>query len=216
MRKKRWRTACSKYDKDVQCRSELLALIITAEQVIQELAQLEDQWEEEHQAVLKSFSQGQDMAEIHECEEVIEEVRKWGDWAGRLLYYLEIQLPRGILKKSYDKIREDPTWYLRKELVKICVARGGCCEKRHLNSDKRRGIGHCTLRCACCDSHRGSVFSDEQEAELRTVMEQSLEDPNPIYLQEMANAYFLSPETPGLKEHLTRAWTRIKRAFEIK
>jgi hypothetical protein len=204
------------YGKDVQCSSELLALIVTAEQIIQEFAQLEDQWKEEHHTLLKNFSQGEDIAKIHECEEVIEGARNWGDWGGRLLYHLENRLPRGTLKKSYDKVREDPTWYLRKELVKDCAARGGCCEKRRLNSDKKRGIGHCTLRCICCDRHRGTAFSQEQEDELRTMMQECLYDPDPTYLLEMADAYFLPPETPGLKEKFVRAWKQMKRAFEIK
>lgn len=50
------------YGKDVQCSSELLASIIIFEQRIQELAQLEDQWKEQHHALLKNFSQGEDIA----------------------------------------------------------------------------------------------------------------------------------------------------------
>ncbi|GLI81209.1 hypothetical protein PoHVEF18_009582 [Penicillium ochrochloron] len=59
------------YGKDVQCSSDMLAAIIMMEQLVREMVQLEDQWKEEHQATLKSFSQGDDMAWIHECEEMI-------------------------------------------------------------------------------------------------------------------------------------------------
>lgn len=169
------------YGKDVQCSSDILAAIIMMEQLVREMVQLEDQWKEEHQATLKSFSQGDDMAWIHECEEMIKYHRILGDWVERILYHLEVRLPRGTLKNSYDKLREDPTWYLRKELVKDCVARGGCCgrdcgccAKRHLNSDKRRGIGYCSMQFACCESHRGSCYTTRQTLALRVMIEESL------------------------------------------
>jgi hypothetical protein len=210
------------YGKDVQCSSDLLVAIIILEQAIQELAKLEDQWKEEHQASLKSFSQGEDMVWIQECEEMIMYHRNLGDWVGRILYHLEVRLPRGTLKNSYDKLREDPTWYLRKELVKDCVAKGGCCgrdcgccAKRHLNSEKRRGIGHCSTQCACCESHRGSDFTDGKLFELRDLMVENLNDPDPTYLLAMADAYFLPPETPGLKGNVVRMCKQIKKAFKI-
>ncbi|KAJ5890545.1 uncharacterized protein N7473_006773 [Penicillium subrubescens] len=167
------------YGKDVQCSSDLLVAIIILEQAIQELAQLEDQWKEEHQASLKSFSQGEDMAWIQECEEMIMYHRNLGDWVGRILYHLEVRLPRGTLKNSYDKLREDPTWYLRKELVKDCVAKDG------------------------------------QLFELRDLMVENLNDPDPTYLLAMADAYFLPPETPGLKGNVVRMCKQIKKAFKI-
>lgn len=49
-------------------------------------------------------------------------------------YLSESMLPLGPLQKSYDFLRKDPTWYLRKELVQGCVRREGCC---------RRGCGCC-------------------------------------------------------------------------
>lgn len=86
------------YGKDVQCSSDILAAIIMMEQLVREMVQLEDQWKEEHQATLKSFSQGDDMAWIHECEEMIKYHRILGDWVERILYHLEVRLPRGTLK----------------------------------------------------------------------------------------------------------------------
>jgi len=210
------------YGKDVQCSADLLAGIIISEHAIQETAQLEDQWKEKHQASLKSFLQGEDMAWIQECEETVIYYRNCGGWFGRWIYHLETRLPRGTLKESYDKLREDPTWYLRKELVKDCAAKGGCCgrdcgccAKRHLNSGRRRGIGHCSILCACCEVYRGSNFTDEQLSVLRELIIEGLGDPDPTYLLHMADAYFLPPGTPGLKGKVVRMWKQMKRAFEI-
>jgi hypothetical protein len=65
-------------------------------------------------------------------------------------------------------------------------------------------------------SHRGFHYTKEEESELRTALEETLNDPDPTYLLEMADAYFLPPEALGLKRNFVRAWKQIKRPFEIK
>lgn len=74
-------------------------------------------------------------------------------------------LPDSPLRQMYDKLRHNPKWYLRKELVDDCIRKGGCCarsrgccEKRHVGDNTRKGIGHCTLECECCAMDRRFEF----------------------------------------------------------
>ncbi|KAJ5263845.1 hypothetical protein N7478_011450 [Penicillium angulare] len=47
----------------------------------------------------------------------------------RRLYEMETMLP-DLVKQNYESIRKDPNGYMRKELVKDCADRGGCCGHR--------------------------------------------------------------------------------------
>ena len=84
---------------------------------------------------------------------------------------LENLLPPKPLKLIFDEIREDRAWYLRDSLVKDCISRSNCCgrdsrccENRHLGKlrGRRRGIGHCTIECWCCQVSRG-LENNEKE-----------------------------------------------------
>ncbi|KAJ5094573.1 hypothetical protein N7456_010434 [Penicillium angulare] len=119
----------------------------------------------------------------------------------------EMKLPQFPLKEIYDKIREDPTWYLRKELVQICISSGGCCgqkckccDTRHIGRETMKGLGHCTDNCLCC--HRR--HSDESDCVTdyfdyrQKSLEQSLSSRNPAPLLTLAEAYFTLPDKSGL------------------
>jgi len=135
-----------------------------------------------------------------------------------MLYYGEWRLP-STLKKAYDEIRQDPAWYLQKELIKDCIAKGGCCsrgcrccENRHLNSERRNGIGHCTEQCGCCGSHRGSELTLEEVTDIADCFCEALYSSSPEYLLMMSEAYFLvRPKSFSIPRKVVQ---RLKRVYE--
>lgn len=164
-------------------------------------------------------------------EEHHEELRRTTDHIERKLYDLESNLPQRPLKKIYDRIRQDPTWYLQKQLIQGCIANGGCCsrrcrccEHRHLNSVRRNGIGHCTIRCGCCASHRGFRYTEEEKTDIREDLYDSLFSLNPAYLLTMTEAYFAMPGSFGPRGfsiksnvgwHLKQLKSVFKNYFEV-
>lgn len=118
------------------------------------------------------------------------------------------------VKWGYDLLREDPTWYLRKELIKDCAARNGCCsrscgccEKRQFTTERRKGIGHCTPECECCSTDRGFEFTTEEKREIERKLRTMLISKNAAFLLRMAHAYF---SEPGLFELLKNGSKSLK------
>lgn len=116
------------------------------------------------------------------------------------LYLKELKLPVGFVKRSYDILRQNPTWYLREELVEDCARRGGCCGrncgccKTHQSATRRaKGIGHCTPSCGCCSNERGFEYTAYERQKMATDLRKALNDNNPAYLVKMAEGYFLKP-----------------------
>lgn len=112
----------------------------------------------------------------------------------------EACIPRSRVKRSYDSVREDPAWYLRKDLVEECVERRGCCsrgcgccQRRPSTTDRQRGIGDCTSECGCCVSHRGFEYSEQEKKAIADQRERMLKTEPPIYLLQMTEAYFAKP-----------------------
>lgn len=122
----------------------------------------------------------------------------------RGLHNAETQLPQRPLKNIYDRIRQNPAWYLRKELTNDCVGRGGCCsrscgccEKRCLTS-KERSTGNCTELCYCCGVNRSYSISGAEWEIVMTKLGHKLQSKNPSYLLAMTEAYFSKPGIFGL------------------
>lgn len=116
------------------------------------------------------------------------------------LYIAESMIPEHPLKKNYDALRRDPRWYLRAELTQDCISRGGCCSRgcgccaqRHLALENTR-VGHCTVECECCSTHRGCKLPlEETRKKAREELEQRLRHRNPSHLLRMTNAFFVKP-----------------------
>lgn len=133
----------------------------------------------------------------------------------------ESSLPLFPLKKTYDEIRKNPTWYLRRELVDEYIASGGCCgrackccDTRHIGKNHLKGLGHCTYFCHCCNPGPeiptrvcGSI--DELRGKVEDVLltkmdergdnlEESLLSENPAALLALSEAYFTFPDGSGL------------------
>lgn len=112
-----------------------------------------------------------------------------------------------MMRKLYDSLREGPAWYLRRELVKDCIARGGCCSRqckccaqRHLILERGKSIGHCTDRRACCISFRGCELTESEIGLVNKSFKKRLEDrDNPAFLWLMLMAFFAQPESSKLR-----------------
>lgn len=126
----------------------------------------------------------------------------------------------------YHKLRENPKWYLRKELVKDCIQRLGCCEKRHSKFKTVKGIGHCTVDCGCCTRNRGYEFTGEGKKKMAEKTESSLRNENPFFLLTMIEAFFSEPQiaevvatspiTPRKQSRRQSRWRRLgKKCIEI-
>lgn len=133
------------------------------------------------------------------------------------LYNCESMLPTRPFLKMYTKLRENPKWYLRKELIDDCIrgdgccARGcGCCQTRHTRNKSRRGIGHCTVEFGCCASNRGFEFTETEKTRFAEKTSDMLYDKtNPSYLILMLEAFFLAEATfEKLQRLATESLTR--------
>lgn len=55
------------------------------------------------------------------------------------LYMAVPQLSEQPFKAEFVNLRKDPTWYMRKELIKDCSDRDGCCSRGfELSAEKRK------------------------------------------------------------------------------
>lgn len=137
-------------------------------------------------------------------------------------------LPIGPIKTSYDALRENTTWYLRKELVEDCVKRGGCCSRscgccqiRHEVTERNKGIGHCTPTCGCCSSERGFEYTTEEREGFVDDFKTKLYDDNLACVIQTAEAFFLlsivekpqvrPQETTQCQGGKTQWWKQISR-----
>ena len=103
------------------------------------------------------------------------------------------------LETDVRRLTERLTWYCRPELVKDCAERGGCCGrscrcclKRHLTTQRTKGIGHCTIDAAvrkCVVL----ILPPEERAAIDEMLEEMLRSSNPAYLVKMIEAYFSKP-----------------------
>jgi hypothetical protein len=119
--------------------------------------------------------------------------------------HTESMIPLGPLRKYYDSLRQDPVWYLRRELVQDCITRGGCCSRgcgccknRLSTTEYSKGIGHCTAACYCCSAVRGSDYHPDITLSILSFLRPRLEK-NPAYFIEMVEAYFPKPEDKTIR-----------------
>lgn len=215
------------YRQNFEYPSAVFAYIIYFDYLLRQSVQKEERFDVVYRAMKILMCNDHDMNDILDGEMAIKEIKKQTDWVRRKLYSLEWSLPQRPLKKVYDKIRQNPTWYLHPDLVKDCIGVGGCCsrgcgccKKRYENSAKGYGIGHCTSQCKCCEIHRGFGFTSEEHDEIYQSLQQALSSPNPAYLLTITEAFFSMPGTFGPKSwYITmaakRKLKRLKSAFRI-
>ncbi|CAG8405169.1 unnamed protein product [Penicillium salamii] len=124
------------------------------------------------------------------------------------LYRAEKMIPPGPIKNAYHTLRQDPTWFLREELVEDCVQRGGCysrdcgcCKMRHEGLKMIKGVGHCTPACECCSRNRGFEYSPQKRESLFESFREMLKGDNLIALAQFGEAFCLPPlgEKPCVK-----------------
>lgn len=142
--------------------------IIIAEYLLREIVQQEQSLKSKVRGLRKIPTEEDKDKEAQYNEELTSLLRQYSE-AEYKLYLAETMLPIRPIKQSYDTLRENTTWYLRKELVEDCVKRGGCCIRscgccqiRHEITERNKGIGHCTPTCGCCSNERGFEYTAEE------------------------------------------------------
>lgn len=191
------------YGRGRQVSAQLLADIIAVEYDCRRMIQ-EEEFTQGAIKELPKVKNDEDMEFLRENKETLRKLRSMRPIMRPMLYLKVVKLPQR-LKKAYDKIRQNPTWYLREELVNNCKGMGGCCgrscrccESRHLGRDDTVGIGHCTIACWCCAYYRDSRYDGKEGVEIEKVWKDQLVSSNPSYLLMMAEAYFSMPGILGL------------------
>lgn len=173
--------------------------IIIAEYLLREIVQQEQSLNSKVRVLRKIATDKDKDKEAQYNEELTSLLLQYGQ-AEYKLYLVETMLPIGPIKQSYDTLRENTTWYLRKELVDDCVKRGGCCSRscgccqiRHEVTGRNKGIGHCAPTCECRSSERGFEYTAEEREGSVDDFKKKLYDNNPACVIQMAEAFFLLP-----------------------
>jgi hypothetical protein len=131
----------------------------------------------------------------------------------------ESMIPPGPLKRDYDAMRQDPTWYLRKELIEDCFGRGCCCARgcdccrNRASAYYKRGVGHCTTDCGCCASERGFEYTAGEKQQIVEQFDKMLRSRNPSYIVKMAEAYFVKPLEQKVLEQVQKKKVQKKRVW---
>jgi hypothetical protein len=174
-----------------------LTELFVAEHALREVMQREERLHHKVIALEKAVTLGTNMntMQFEDAKIALEEsqlqypIKEWA------LYQAECRL-HSILKEPYDRLRRDPKWYMREEMVQDCSDRGGCCsrecgccEQRHL-SKKKKGRGHCTVECKCCIGLRGFELPESQKQEMRQNFESMLREFYSASALRLANCFF--------------------------
>ena len=137
-----------------------------------------------------------DQTQLAQLNAELEQAQKNRAQTAYQLYRAE-SLLGDILKKKYDSLRQDPSWYMRQDLIQDCKDRGGCCNRacgccsqRCLTSKETKGVGHCTWDCRCCVYYRGFEISAEEKERARVEFGERLRSWNASFLLRMTNGFF--------------------------
>jgi hypothetical protein len=173
--------------------------LIIAEYRLREIIQLEQSLKTKVRALKKIAADDDEDKETQYDEELTTRLRQYS-LAEYHFYLAETMIPTGPIKRSYDTLRQNPTWYLREELVEDCVKRRGCCSRncgccqiRHETTERSRGLGHCTPTCGCCSSERGIEHTAEERQGFVDDFKKRMYADNPACVIQMAEAFFLPP-----------------------
>lgn len=195
------------YSKGLRVDSITLACLILLDIFLRETTQRIDYLERKMRPMQKVECTKDDLSTLKKYEMEVEELKRIIPEMESVMYCGEAELPERPLKRTYDKIRQNPAWYLREELINDCIRRGGCCgrscgccEHRHLSQNGRKsmGIGHCTIECWCCEVSRGFEMTEEEREKFKGELHDLLFGENPSYLLALAEPYFCMPGMFGL------------------
>lgn len=173
-------------------------------------AQREESLLQDYQSLKPNASDKEDKEKLATYLEELKTCSKSYWFGERHLCALEAMIPPDPLRRAYDTWRSNPKWYLHPHLVKDCADNGGCCsrqcgccQKRALNTERRRGIGHCTIDCACCSKARGFELEDSERKKIIKSSFERLEkvvngrvesDFHKTYFYRFMRAYFFGIE----------------------
>ena len=191
---------CIQYGPNLTCRRDVFVKVICIEHSLRATVQRVDMVKNKVKALEKAANIENNNTQLNDWKIELEQLQR-ECWKQDLeLYENEQLIPEWPLKQNYDLLRENGAWYMRKELAKDCADRGGCCSRscgccgqRHLNSQRKKGIGHCTIECLCCSTYREVELTASDKTELAWKLHNSLENKDPSFLLRMAEAYFLGP-----------------------
>lgn len=191
---------CIQFGLRLKYHRDLFVEVICAEDSLRATVQRVEAVKKKVKALEKAATIENNKSQLADVEEELVQLQR-KCWKQELkLYEREQMIPEWPLKQNYDLPRERRAWYMRKELVQDCADRGGCCSRscgccarRHLDSERKKGIGHCTLECGCCSTYRDVELSVVEKAEILGRLRDNLEDKNPSFLLRMTEAYFLGP-----------------------
>ncbi|KAJ5888279.1 hypothetical protein N7495_008320 [Penicillium taxi] len=255
--KEEMRNRVFQYGKGLQCPASTFANIITREHLLRESVQEEEfliTMRELFLEIIHDFGREKPDLRNTACELVrlfkrnVEDIEREIEKAKAAiyqrewqLYHAEMRLPRQPLKDMYEEIREDPAWYLQKDLIAQCMRNGGCCsrgcnccENRLWNSERSKGVGHCTGRCQCCRESQGRCGSfkhqekpgkdgggDDKENGYRDrynerdILIQALECPDPACLLKMIEIHFSKLRRPLITARVKGRLNPFKRLFKF-
>ncbi|CAG8191387.1 unnamed protein product [Penicillium nalgiovense] len=173
--------------------------LIIAEYRLREIVQQEQSLKTKVRVLKKIAADDDEDKETQYDEELTTLLRQYS--AAEYNFYLaETMIPTGPIKQSYETLRQNPTWYLREELVDDCVKRRGCCSRncgccqiRHETTERSRGLGHCTPTCGCCSIERGIEHTAEERQGFVDDFKKRMYADNPACVIQMAEAFFLPP-----------------------
>lgn len=186
---------------------EMFISVIENEYALRELVQRLEFLRKKIKGLEKMADSEADNSQLAQLNTELEEAQKKHALQTYQHYKAESLVAGHPFKAEYDSLRQDPSWYMRYELVQDCKSRGGCCGRacgccaqRHLSSNETKGIGHCTWDCYCCVYYRGFEFSKGEKEEARREFKELLRRWNASCLLIMTNAFFTKVEPESKPE----------------
>ena len=172
------------------CSPSSLADVFLAEQALRQHTQRIETLQNRARALRKDLA-----GKYDEADQEVEEAKVRREELDYSLYRAESMLsPR--LKLFHNLMRDDPGWFMRKEMVCDCSDQGGCCSRqcgccgKRQHSVEKRGMGHCTSECWCCLSFRGFDLSEQEKERRREDLRARLEDQGSPHLLSLSTWFF--------------------------
>jgi hypothetical protein len=169
---------------------------------LRELTQREEVIRHQYRA-LKLLGSQSSWEEYIKYSKMLDKIAKEYREGERNYYYLEASLLNGPVTRAYSKNRENPRWYLHKELRNDCAGKGGCCgrdcgccQNRPIIPGRVKGVGHCTLECGCCNRNRGfELTSVEKKRIVKIGLDTLNDDRNRTYRRRLLEVFLSGVES---------------------
>ena len=207
------------YNNDFIFERDICADLIIAGYKFRQTLQQKGTLERKIRVLEKLPENDEDEERLQLCYEELETVKRNHSQNEQKMFADESMIPPGPLKRDYDAMRQDPAWYLRKELIEDCFGRGGCCARgcdccrNRASASYKRGVGHCTTDCGCCASERGFEYTAGEKQETVEQLDKMLRSRNPSYIVKMAEAYFAKPLEQKVLEQVQKKKLQKKKVW---